>query len=296
MPNGPANEPFGLLTAALRRQTLWKGALTLGLGERSHLRLARGGGAPTPAQYSPPVADRMRALWDFGDLEESERRFRKQLEDEATDAGRAEVLTQLARIEGLRGDFDACKRLLDEAEPLGRSNALATVRLEVERGRMHRSSGDPESAFPLFQSAFGRALEACEFYLAGDAAHMCAIAVDDLELREDWTQRALDLGEREPAAAYWAGPLLNNLGWAYSEAGDHGRALDAFERALEVRRRDPQNATGIAWAEYAVGDTLRRLDRSAEALPLLEQAATVLPGDSYVEEELGAGRAALSPP
>jgi tetratricopeptide (TPR) repeat protein len=240
------------------------------------------------------MVDRMRVLWDLDDLEESERRFRKQLGEEANDAGRGEVLTQLARVEGLRGDFEACERLLDEAEPLGRSNAVATVRLELERGRMHRSSGDPEAAFPLFQSAFGRALEAGEYYLAGDAAHMCAIAVGDLGLQEEWTQRGLDLGEREPAAAYWAGPLLNNLGWAYSGAGDHERALELFEQALVGRRRDPDNATGIAWADYAVGYTLRRLDRSAEALPLLEQAATVLPGDSYVEGELEAVRAALS--
>jgi tetratricopeptide (TPR) repeat protein len=237
----------------------------------------------------------MRALWDFGDLEASERRFRKQLEEEETEAGRAEVLTQLARVEGLRGDFDACERLLDEAEPLGRSNAVATVRLELERGRMFRSSGDPEAAYLLFQSAFERALQAGEPYLAGDAVHMCAIAVDDVELQDEWTQRGLDLGEREPAAAYWAGPLLNNLGWAYFEAGDHARAVELFERALDVRRRDPENVAAIAWAQYAVGQALRMLGRADEALPLLEEAAATLPGDSYVEEELEAVRAALSP-
>jgi tetratricopeptide (TPR) repeat protein len=157
---------------------------------------------------------------------------------------------------------------------------------------MYRSSGDPEAAFPLFQSAFARAVEAGEFYFAGDAAHMCAIAVDDWELREEWTQRGLDLADREPGAAYWAGALLNNLGWAYAEAGEHERALELFERALEVRRRDPDNTAAIAWAQYAVGYTLRRLDRSAEAVPLLEGAATALPGDSYVEQELEAVRAA----
>jgi tetratricopeptide (TPR) repeat protein len=242
------------------------------------------------------MTDLLRPLWDFDDLDASEQRFRSQLAAEPTDAGRAEVLSQLARVEGLRGDFEACERLLDEAEPLAGSSPVANVRLELERGRMFRSSGDPEAAYPLFTSAFDRAQQAGEFYFAGDAAHMCAIAVDDRKLQEEWTQRGVDLAEREPDAAYWAGPLLNNLGWAYSEAGDHQRALELFDHALEVRRREPGNAAGIAWAQYAVGYTLRRLDRPAEAVMLLDQAAAVLPGDSYVESELEAARAAAAPP
>jgi hypothetical protein len=62
-----------------------------------------------------------------------------------------------------------------------------------------------------------------------------------------------------------------------------------------VRRRDPENVAAIAWAQYAVGQALRMLGRADEALPLLEEAAATLPGDSYVEEELEAVRAALSP-
>ena len=236
------------------------------------------------------MSDRLRPLWDFDDLDRTERRLRSQLEQEATEAGRAEVLTQLARVAGLRGEFDGGERLLDEAEPLAGANAVANVRLELERGRMFRSSGDPEAAYPLFQSAFGRALEAGEFYLAGDAAHMCAIAVDDRKLQEEWAQRGLELAEQEPAAAYWAGPLLNNLGWAYYDAGEHERALEVFERALEVRKRDPGNAAAIAWAQFAVGQTLRTLGRADEAVRFLEQAAQTLPGEDEIRDELDAAR------
>jgi tetratricopeptide (TPR) repeat protein len=237
------------------------------------------------------VTDRLRPLWDFDDLDESERRLRGQLDEETADAGRAEVLTQLARVEGLRGDFAACERLLDEAEPLAGTSPVANVRLELERGRMYRSSGDPEAAYPLFQSAFDRAVEAGEAYLGGDAAHMCAIAVDDLELQEGWTQRGLELGEREPAAAYWAGPLLNNLGWAYHEAGDHSRALELLERALEARERDPDNRAAIAWGRYGVAYALMALGRASEAVPLLEQAAETLPDEREIEQELRRARA-----
>ena len=193
------------------------------------------------------MTDRLRPLWDFDDLDASEQRFRTRLDAETTEAGRAEVMTQIARVEALRGDFDKCLELLDEAEPLAGDDPVANIRLELERGRMFRSSGDPEAAYPLFQGAFARALEADERYLAGDAAHMCAIAVDDRELQEQWTQRGLDEGD-----PYWAGPLYNNLGVAYSEAGDHARALELFELALEARLRDPDNEQAIEWAREAV--------------------------------------------
>src|SRR6266852_4823310 len=200
------------------------------------------------------MADRLRPLWNFDDLDASERRFRAQLEQETSDPDRAEVLTQLARVEGLRGNFEQCAELLDKAEPMAGSNAVANVRLELERGRMFLSSGDPEAAFPLFQDAFARAAEAEEHYLAGDAAHMCAISVDDRTLQEEWTQRGLD--ERDP---YWAGPLCNNLGWSYFEAGDFIRALELFELALEARLRDPGNQQAIEWAHDAIAEAKKAL-------------------------------------
>ena len=198
--------------------------------------------------------DRLRPLWDFDDLEGSESRFRQQLAREETDAGRAEVLTQLARIEALRDEFERCARLLEEAEPLAADDSIANVRLELERGRMLRSSGDKEAAFPLFESAFARAREAGDTYLTGDAAHMCAIAVDDLAVQEEWTQRGLDEGD-----PYWAGPLYNNLGVAYSEAGDHKRALQLFELGLEVRLRYPENQQAIRWARESVEEEKKLL-------------------------------------
>jgi len=192
-------------------------------------------------------------LWDFKDLDATENRFRTQLAGASDDAARAEVLTQLARVEGLRSDFDACERLLQQAEGFAGPIAAVKVRIDLERGRKLRSSGDPAAALPLFEAAFARARASGEHYLAGDAAHMCALAVsEDGEAMEEWTQRGLELGEREPDAAYWAGPLLNNLGRTYFDAGEYEHALELFERALEVRKRDPDNQDAIAFAEEAV--------------------------------------------
>jgi tetratricopeptide (TPR) repeat protein len=199
------------------------------------------------------MPDRLRPLWDFEDLDASERRFSEQVEQESTGAGRAEVLTQLARVQSLRDNFDECERLLLEAESLAGNCELVQVRVELERGRKLRSSGEGTAAAPLFESAFSRATEIGENYLAGDAAHMAAISMPDKII--EWTERGLQLADSEPDAAYWAGPLLNNLGWHYFDAGDFESALDVFERALEVRRRDPSNPQAIEWAQEAIDET-----------------------------------------
>jgi tetratricopeptide (TPR) repeat protein len=202
------------------------------------------------------MPDRLRALWDFDDLPATEARLGEQLEREETDAGRAEVLTQLARVRSLQDDFDRCEQLLQEAEALA-GTGIVRARVDLERGRKLRSGGDGAAAAPLFEAAFARACDLGEFFLAGDAAHMVAIAEESKML--EWTERGLALAESEPDAAYWAGPLLNNLGWFFYERGDFEQALETFERALEVRKRDPDNPQAIVWAQEAVDEARKAL-------------------------------------
>ena len=244
--------------------------------------------------------DRLRPLWDFGDLDLSERRFTEQLDREEDGVGRAEVLTQLARVAGLRGAFDRCGELLDEAVRAGGGSALVDVRVGLERGRMLRSSGDPAAAYPLFVTAFERAAGTGEHYLAGDAAHMAALAAPDDEGFRAWTTRGIEFGEREPAAAYWRGPLLNNLGWKLQERGAHEEALSAFERALEVREEDRSDEHTIEIARYAVAVALRGLGRPAEAASRAEQAVAWSLSSGldapYFHEELAEDYAALGRP
>lgn len=203
------------------------------------------------------MPDRLRPLWDFEDVDASESRLREQLEREKSDAGRAEVLTQLARVHSLRDEFDACEELLQQAESLAGENGLVRVRVDLERGRKLRSSGGGGAAAPVFESAFARACELREYWFAGDAAHMVAISAP--ERMVEWTDRGLALAKSQPDAAYWAGPLLNNLGWHYFEARDYEQALAVFERALDVRKRDRENPQAIAWAQEAIEETRKAL-------------------------------------
>ena len=197
------------------------------------------------------MSDALRPLWDFDDLDGTEARFR---------ALRAEALTQLARVEGLRERYAEGGRLLDE---IVEQDPRVRIRIDLERGRLRRSGGDKEAALPLFEFAYAAAVAAGEDWLAADAAHMCALAAPDRDGFVAWTKRGLELAESSEAAAYWAGPLLNNLGWEHFDAEEYEQALDAFERALEARLRDPENAAAIETAREAVAEAQEALGRQA---------------------------------
>ena len=243
------------------------------------------------------MTDRLRALWEFVDLDGTNTRLRAQLAEETTDPGRAEVMAELARVDGLRGSFGEGDELLDEAARLAGREPDVAARIDLERGRLRRSSGEPDAARPLFESAYAAALETEQHFLAADAAHMVALVAGSREGFVDWTQRGIELAETHAEAAYWLGPLLNNLGWEHYETGDFASALDAFERALVAREREPEKADGIELALYAVGKARRALGRSAEAVPLLERALASAANrgheDGWFHEELAEEYAAL---
>lgn len=237
------------------------------------------------------MGDRLRPLWDFGDLDVSEQRFRAQLELETTDAGRAEVLTQLARVESLRDRFEQCDSLLDEAEALGG----AETRVLLERGRRERSSGQPGAGVAQFEQAFEHARATGEDVLAVDAAHMLAIVGD----HEAWTTRAVEIAASsdDPGVRYWLGPLYNNVGWSRYGAGDAAGALEAFELALASRERDDPRPYPRESARYAIGKSLRALGRADEAAAALEECVAWADGagveDADFHEELAEDYAAL---
>ena len=210
------------------------------------------------------MGDRLRPTWDFDDLDGSQQRFRALLEEEQTDDGRAEILTQLARVEGLRDRFDEGDALLDEAEALAGSTPVVRVRIDLERGRLRRSGGDPEAALPLFEAAFETALAIPHEFLAVDAAHMVAIAAPELETRLAWSNRGIDLAHAssDPEVTYWLGSLFNNVGWDYFDAGDYESALDWFGLALVERQKRPDEPKRIELAREAVDEARSKLQSS----------------------------------
>jgi len=177
------------------------------------------------------------------------------------------VLAQLARVQGLRDKFADGDSLIDQAQALSGGNAVVEARIQMERGRLRNSSGDAAAALAMFEAAFEIAEGAGEQFLAADAAHMAAIASLDRQGKLDWTERgiriATDSSDRD--VAYWLGPLFNNLGWEYQDAGEHEAALEAFRQALAARERYPEMPALIQHAKEAVAEALRALGREEEA-------------------------------
>ncbi len=208
------------------------------------------------------MGDRLRPVWDFDDLEASRTRFRSLLDEETTDVGRAEVLTQLARVEGLQDRFADGDQLLDEASALAGSDPLVRARVDLERGRLRRSGGDSEAALPLFEASFETALAIPHEFIAVDAAHMVAIAAPTLQDRLAWADRGIEMAQSsdDPEVTTWLGSLFNNVGWDHFDAGEYETALGWFERALTEREKRPEEPARIAHAREAVEEARRMLE------------------------------------
>lgn len=236
-------------------------------------------------------------LWDYNDPAATGEKFRALLptEEAAGDATyRAELLTQVARAEGLSRRFEEAHRTLDEVErELTSLPARARVRYLLERGRVLNSSGDKSEARLLFLEALDLARHSGEDFYAVDAAHMLGI-IDPPDKQLDWHLLALQMAERstEARARGWRGSLYNNLGWTYHDAGDYEKALDMFEKALQFRVEQGKGRE-VRIARWCIARTLRSLGRVEEALrmqlELAEQAEAAGDPDGYIHEELGEG-------
>jgi tetratricopeptide (TPR) repeat protein len=240
------------------------------------------------------VEPELKALWDYDDPVGSEARFLEVLpraEAAGDPAYLAELLTRLARTQGLQMRFEEADRTLDRAQSMITPGMSASkVRLLLERGRVRRSSGDPAASAPLFEESFEAARAAGLDELSVDAAHMLGI-VEPGEAGIRWNERALALAEAsaDPGARQWRGSLYNNLGWAYHDLGRHDEALAMFEAHLRVRTEEGDRVQARI-ARWSIAKTLRFLGRVEEALAiqsdLLAEFEREGGRDGYVNEEL----------
>lgn len=242
---------------------------------------------------SQPLPD-FDALWDYSQPDETESRFREILlqipEDEPAFL---ELLTQIARAQGLQRKFEKAGQTLDQVERrLGKVPSRAYVRYLLERGRVFASSGDAESARPRFEEALKTAQKLSEDFYAVDAVHMLAIIApveEGLALNLQAIQMA-ESSEQEKARD-WLGSLYNNTGWSYHNLGNYAAALEIFEKA-EAWQRSKGRVYETRIAQWCVARTLRSLGLVEEALSkqmALKHAweADGLERDGFVFEEIG---------
>jgi len=259
-----------------------------------------------PAETPPAATDwkEFMRLWDFADPKATEARFRALLPEaeRSPERGlRIELLTQIARTQGLQQRSADAHRTLDEAEALLEPGMVRPrVRLLLERGRA--TNGIPGAtdegaaerkrlARPYFHEAFEVASKGEEEPLALDALHMLAI-VDPPEEALAWNRKAIAIAEasKNPGSRRWLGTLYSNTGWTHFERKEYAEALALFER--DVALRGEWNQIGPQRiARWSRAKTLRMLGRVEEALEaqraLAKEWDDAGEPDGYVDEEMG---------
>ena len=237
------------------------------------------------------------ALWDYQHPDQTEEAFRQVLlhtEHNVDDSYRLQLLTQIARTQGLQRQFTEAHQTLDLVqEQLRAELVIPTIRYLLERGRIFNSSGQQSEAQTWFQQAWDLARQHEEAaFFAVDTAHMLAIVTPSFEEKIAWGNTALNsaLASTDERVHGWGGSLYNNLGWAYHEQGEYARALEYFQQALQWQQ-EYGSAREIRIAGWCVGRTLRSLQRTTEALALqLELLAAWEKSeeeqDGYVFEEI----------
>jgi len=226
------------------------------------------------------------AMWDFGDPEVSEMRFRSALVECADPLDCAELHTQIARTFSLRRQFKECEAELDLAVALVQNKVCrASVRICLERGRCLSSSGKPIDALPWFQRARAEAEDTGEAGLEIDAIHMLAIGDSDNAL--EWNLLAVQRAEwsADVRARKWLTSLYNNVGWTYFETGDPDTALGYFERAVSLRE-SMGNPANLKAARWSIAGCMRELGRIDEALAIVSDLLRDQPDDALNNQEM----------
>lgn len=233
------------------------------------------------------------SLWDYSAPDKTETKFRELLPQfPENEPAHIELLTQIARTQGLQRKFDEAHQTLDEVEKrLDENPSRAKVRYLLERGRVFNSSMQVEESKPLFEQALDLAKTLGEDFYAVDAIHMLAIIADPASALT-LNLSAIQLAESslEEKARNWLGSLYNNMGWTYHDAGDYESALEIFQKA-ESFFRAKGNVDKLRIAVWTVARCLRSLNRLDEALSkqlaLYGEIESTGEVDGFVYEEIG---------
>jgi tetratricopeptide (TPR) repeat protein len=229
------------------------------------------------------------AVWNYDDPAASEQRFHETLPTiDSNDFDlRLQLLTQIARAQGLQRRFEAAHQTLDQVESqLTSTTPIARIRYCLERGRAFNSFGQRDKALPLFHEALALANTPDLDFYAVDSAHMLGI-VEAPEQRLDWNLKAMAMAEQSnvPRTRRWLGSLYNNIGWMYHDLGEYDKALDLFQKALAWQHANGQPQQ-IHIARWCLARVLRSLNRVEEALPILRELEREPETDAYTFEEI----------
>lgn len=239
------------------------------------------------------------AMWDYSHPDSTEMRFKEVLplltqttEFKVDEQYHAELLTQIARAQGMQGKLDEAAINLKQAENLIKDNMpVAQIRYFLEKGRLLNAMGEKENATKTFLNAYEYGLDNKLDLYTIDAAHMLGI-LEPPDKQIEWNLIACELVEKtdDPRCQGWLGALANNIGWTYFDLDEYEKAWVFFQKGYDWRQaQSDDEATRIA--KWSVARCLRALEKYDEALQMQLELETEikekqLEQDGYVYEEL----------
>ena len=117
-----------------------------------------------------------------------------------------------------------------------------------------------------FQKAFKELFDYCEanglYERAIDATHMLALVVPHSE-RFAWARKGIAMAEAGELTG-WLGPLWNNIGWDYVDAGEYEQGLNALEEARKYHYEGGQELAKL-FADYSVAYVKRLMGDTSAA-------------------------------
>jgi tetratricopeptide (TPR) repeat protein len=211
-------------------------------------------------------------LWNFGNPKETEQKFQEILSiaQTANDPSYvAQLLSQIARTQGLQGKFDEAHATLDRVEEMLTSDLqLARIRYLLERGRAFNSSNHQDRSIPLFIDAYTLASSIDEMKLAIDAIHMIAIAESDPKNQVEWNFKGIEMAMSDLNSIGWLHALYNNIGESYLLLKDYENARLYFHKLIELQIQRNGEADIHTLKDEA--KAIRFLGKPNEALSILE--------------------------
>ncbi|MGL4612006.1 MAG: tetratricopeptide repeat protein [Trueperaceae bacterium] len=221
-------------------------------------------------------------LWNYNDAAKSEAIFKDFVKQEIGDE--AEILTQIARAQGLQGKFEEAHATLDSISTP--NDERIKVRYLLERGRVYNSAKQKEEARKYFLEAYELSKRIGADFYTIDAAHMMAI-VEPPAQQLLWHEICLELCEttKDERAKKWLGLITNNAAWTYHDLGQYDKALEVFQKALLWHEVNGKPET-IRIAKWSVARALRSLERYQEALDKQLGLLSETKDDGYIYEEV----------
>ncbi len=185
------------------------------------------------------------------------------------------ILAQVKNTDSLRSALEAT----DDAQ--SRAKILFRLAEKVE-------NEDPEKALTYYNEVVTIAKSIHDQYLLSDSYNRIGTMWfyhNDIQRSTEYYFRALDGLDYSSKNALLIGKLNNNIGWNFQKKGDYARALNYFEKSLEILETGSDKNT-LALLYNNLGVTYKQLNRIDEALNMYKLSLRINRETGNIDQQL----------